>query len=202
MGNRRTLFLIDSNSRRRYAICRILSESQIYVEPFESVEELRAFKPRVGVVMLADSSEDLAALLGGMAERDRWLPIVCFSEAPTPQQVARTVLDGATGYVPWPCPPEELAAAMDDAEVRSAGAASFKLRRTRALSRLERLTPRERQILDAVTDGLSNREIGERLAISTRTVEIHRCNMLNKVGARHTSEAIRIAIEASLVGQS
>ncbi|MFP5395096.1 MAG: LuxR C-terminal-related transcriptional regulator [Alphaproteobacteria bacterium] len=47
--------------------------------------------------------------------------------------------------------------------------------------------------------GLSNRMIGERLRISPRTVEIHRANMLNKMGASHTSEAIRIAIEASLV---
>ena len=41
--------------------------------------------------------------------------------------------------------------------------------------------------------------IGEQLAISPRTVEIHRANMLDKMGANHTSEAIRIAIEASLV---
>ncbi|HMP56935.1 MAG TPA: LuxR C-terminal-related transcriptional regulator [Novosphingobium sp.] len=37
------------------------------------------------------------------------------------------------------------------------------------------------------------------MAISPRTVEIHRANMLNKMGANHTSEAIRIAIEAALV---
>jgi DNA-binding CsgD family transcriptional regulator len=45
---------------------------------------------------------------------------------------------------------------------------------------------------------MSNRLIGEKLAISPRTVEIHRANMLNKMGANHTSEAIRIAIEAAL----
>ncbi|MFM2281468.1 MAG: hypothetical protein RLZZ444_3699, partial [Pseudomonadota bacterium] len=58
---------------------------------------------------------------------------------------------------------------------------------------------REREVLAGVADGLSNRLIGERLAISPRTVEIHRSNMLNKMGASHTSEAIRIAIEASLI---
>lgn len=55
-------------------------------------------------------------------------------------------------------------------------------------------------MLAGVADRLSNRLIGERLAISPRTVEIHRANMLNKMGANHTSEAIRIAIEASLIG--
>jgi DNA-binding NarL/FixJ family response regulator len=54
-------------------------------------------------------------------------------------------------------------------------------------------------VLAGVAGGLSNRLIGERLSISPRTVEIHRANMLNKMGASHTSEAIRIAIEASLV---
>ena len=64
---------------------------------------------------------------------------------------------------------------------------------------MQKLTRREREVLEGVADGLSNRMIGERLRISPRTVEIHRANMLNKMGASHTSEAIRIAIEASIV---
>ncbi|GAB7551934.1 hypothetical protein NRB_14350 [Novosphingobium sp. 11B] len=54
-------------------------------------------------------------------------------------------------------------------------------------------------MLGSVASGLSNRLIGERLSISPRTVETHRANMLNKLGANHTSVASRIAIEASLV---
>ncbi len=66
-------------------------------------------------------------------------------------------------------------------------------------SRLQRLTRREHEVLAGVAIGLSNRLIGEQLDISPRTVEIHRANMLTKIGSQHTSEAIRIAIEASLV---
>jgi two-component system response regulator FixJ len=54
-------------------------------------------------------------------------------------------------------------------------------------------------VLAGVADGLSNRLIGEHLMISPRTAEIHRANMLSKMGASHASEAIRIASEASLV---
>ncbi|MFP5396018.1 MAG: LuxR C-terminal-related transcriptional regulator [Alphaproteobacteria bacterium] len=64
---------------------------------------------------------------------------------------------------------------------------------------MQRLTKREREVLAGVARGLSNRRIGEKLEISPCTVEIHRANMLTKMGAQHTSEAIRIAIEASLV---
>ncbi len=73
------------------------------------------------------------------------------------------------------------------------------LREARARSRVQRLTRREREVLAGVAVGMSNRLIGEQLDISPRTVEIHRANMLTKIGAQHTSEAIRIAIEASLV---
>ncbi|WP_292924834.1 response regulator transcription factor, partial [Novosphingobium sp. SCN 63-17] len=74
-----------------------------------------------------------------------------------------------------------------------------KLREALARSRVDRLTKREREVLAGVAGGLSNRMIGEKLSISPRTVEIHRANMLTKMGANHTSEAIRIAIEAALV---
>jgi DNA-binding NarL/FixJ family response regulator len=88
---------------------------------------------------------------------------------------------------------------MDVAEDRARSVAGSKLREAVARSRVERLTRREREVLAGVAGGLSNRLIGEKLNISPRTVEIHRANMLNKMGANHTSEAIRIAIEASLV---
>ena len=75
----------------------------------------------------------------------------------------------------------------------------MKLREARARSRIQKLTNREREVLIGVAGGLSNRKIGEHLSISPRTVEIHRANMLDKMRANHTSDAIRLAIEAALV---
>ena len=66
----------------------------------------------------------------------------------------------------------------------------------------ERLTPREREVLTGMAAGHSNRSIAEHLSISPRTVEIHRANMLTKIGATHTSDAIRIAIEAALIREA
>ena len=85
------------------------------------------------------------------------------------------------------------------AVARSESFGNAKLREVMARARVEVLTRREREVLSGVASGLSNRLIGEKLSISPRTVEIHRANMLNKLGARHTSEAIRIAIEAAMV---
>jgi FixJ family two-component response regulator len=126
--------------------------------------------------------------------------MVAFSDAPATQRIVRAVLDGAIDYIEWPCATEDLLGIIAAAETSGAVIGSLKLREARARSRLQRLTKREREVLSGVADGLSNRRIGEQLAISPRTVEIHRANMLTKMGAQHTSEAIRVAIEASLVG--
>jgi two-component system response regulator FixJ len=199
MLHRKTLYLIDNSTSRRAAICHLLAQSELYVEPFESVDEIKAHWPRSGIILAEDAPSLLAALLATMAERNHWLPLIGFSENPGAQRVARAILDGALGYLEWPCSPAEIYEAIAGAEENAERLGSVRLRQARARSQIEKLTPREQQVLSAITEGLSNREIGERLAISPRTVEIHRSNMLIKVGASHTSAAIRIAIEASLV---
>ncbi len=123
-----------------------------------------------------------------------------YAPEPSIPRVVRAILAGALDYLDWPFAETEVRAAISLAEISNAGIGSVKLREAMARSRVQRLTRREREVLAGVADGLSNRRIGERLEISPRTVEIHRANMLNKMGASHTSEAIRIAIEASLVG--
>lgn len=60
-----------------------------------------------------------------------------------------------------------------------------------------RLTPRERQVLDLVVEGCLNKIIADRLGISIKTVELHRANMMHKIGARSITELMRrVLIEA------
>ncbi len=57
-----------------------------------------------------------------------------------------------------------------------------------------KLTPREHAVLAAVLAGLSNKEIGLALDISSRTVEFHRANLLKKYDARNTADLVRKAL--------
>lgn len=193
------LILIDADLRRRASISHALAASSIHVEPFEAVEELAQAWPRSGVVMIHDDPGLIGDLIEKMAADGEWYPIIAFSEDPQPRQIVQAVLDGAVDYVAWPIDAAALNDALARAIDKADAAGNTKLREVMARSRLERLTKREREVLDGVASGLSNRLIGEKLSISPRTVEIHRANMLNKLGANHTSEAIRIAIEAALV---
>ena len=58
------------------------------------------------------------------------------------------------------------------------------------------LSTREREVLEWLAQGSSNKSIARELEISPRTVEIHRANMMNKLGAAHTAEAVRLQVEA------
>jgi FixJ family two-component response regulator len=195
----RNLLLIDSNSRRRAAACHQLANSGIHAEPFEDLAEIKRRWPRQGIILAEDDHGNIAGLVEHMTEAGSWLPVIAFRERPMVGRVVQAVMAGAVDYLEWPATPADIIAALDEVDTNAARIGSVRLREARARSRVQKLTRREREVLAGVATGLSNRLIGEQLAISPRTVEIHRANMLNKMGASHTSEAIRIAIEASLV---
>jgi FixJ family two-component response regulator len=56
------------------------------------------------------------------------------------------------------------------------------------------LTPREREVLQLITNGQSNKEAGRELGISPRTIEVHRARVMEKLGARHTADLMRIVL--------
>lgn len=194
------LILIDKDVRRRASIVHLLSPARFHVEPFETIAEVARRWPHSGTILIHDTDGAVAELLTKMAGASEWFPIIAFSEEPSTERVVQAVLDGALEYVTLPFEPAEMERAIARATRRAAQKSSAKLRETAARSRIGKLTKREREVLSGVATGLSNRRIGEWLSISPRTVEIHRANMLGKLGAKHTSEAIRLAIEADLLG--
>jgi len=64
--------------------------------------------------------------------------------------------------------------------------------------RIARLSPREREVLDALVAGASNKVIAFDLGLSVRTVEVHRARMMDRLGTRQLAEAIRLAVLATL----
>ncbi|MCB2072700.1 MAG: LuxR family transcriptional regulator [Novosphingobium sp.] len=199
MDRIQSVVLIDGAMRRRAAISRKLRNGGKHVEPFESISDLTLVWPHSGLVLAHDEGGTIGALVAQMGSTGTWLPVIAYAESPSPDRVARAILAGAIGYIAWPFEDAELAEALDKAQDRAKTLGRRRLRETAARSRIELLTRREREVLTGVADGLSNRMIGQKLGISPRTVEIHRSNLLTKMGLHRSSEAIRIAVEASLL---
>jgi PAS domain S-box-containing protein len=68
-----------------------------------------------------------------------------------------------------------------------------------ARTKIERLSPREGDVLRGLVEGGSNKAIARHLNLSPRTIEIYRANLMTKLGARTLAEALRIAFTAGLV---
>lgn len=198
MNIKQRFILVESNSRLRAQISYQLTAEGFRVEPYESAKELTQRWPSDGILLVGDNGRELADLFEHMAMCGEGLPLIAYAQNPQLARVVDCIADGAVDYVSLPLDHGKVLALLARTAVRVRTIAGVKLREAKARSRLARLTPRERDVLQGVADGLPNRLIGERLSISPRTVEIHRSNMLGKLGAAHTSEAIRIAVEATL----
>jgi DNA-binding NarL/FixJ family response regulator len=75
-------------------------------------------------------------------------------------------------------------------------------RRTQPRRRPEELTPREREILQLVWSGMTNRIIEDRLRISIKTAEAHRANMMKKLRVSNTAQLLKTALEGGLLVSS
>lgn len=193
--------IVDRDLRRRVAVEDFLDASAVLVEAFGSIEELSRNWPPSGVIVIHDEGTAVATLMDRMARAGEWLPVIAFSEDPNAAQIVQAILEGAIEYVEWPKCGDKFSEALDQALGRAERIREARQRRFAAHSRIERLTRREREVLNGVASGLSNRQIGEELEISPRTVEVHRARMLKKLGASHTSDAVRVAIEAELLSR-
>lgn len=192
------VFIIDHDVRRRASTSYYLNNLGHLAEPFETVEEFVRSWPKLGVVLIHEHGKSVSSLMQEICSRHSWLPIVAYSENPEPSQIVEAVLDGAIGYAAWPGCSDALTKVLHGAATRSDAALASGSRQALAMAHIEKLSRREREILAGMVEGLSNRLIGQHLAISPRTVELHRANLLGKIGAKHSADAIRLAIEASL----
>ena len=164
----------------------------------------------VGVWMASltdDSGENLAALLPGRDDPSEPGPLVVVCEGTRPQ-VAAAMANGASAIV---LPPETV---FDTAAAVHAAATSALFVSPRLLRRVDGrltelltarvpspnvLTEREERVLDLMSAGMSNTEIGRSLFISPTTVSTHVGNILRKLDAANRTEAVIAALEMSLI---
>lgn len=199
MIERVTLHILDSDSARRAQLARLAFAAGHHAEIYASADELLSHAPSSGLVLAHDEPEGdgIAGLIGAMMQAGRWLPVIAIAEKPETDHVVKAIKAGALDYLAAPT----LIGPLNEAVSRAAQEAdthrAHRARAAEARQRIARLSQREREVLDRLADGCSNKAIARDLEISPRTVEIHRMKMMGKLGARHAAEAVRLSIEAS-----
>lgn len=192
--------ILDDNSSRRAQIAFGLAQRKISTQIYENLDELLSWAPREGLLLLNDNvTQDAVGAIGRqVSSKGGFLPIAMYSESPSTAGIVKAMLAGAADYLEWPFSDDRL----DETMARLDGEADGRLRaaqkRNEAETAIRLLTMRELEVLRAMVAGLGNKQIASELQISPRTVEIHRANLLAKLNAQSSSEAIRIGIYAGL----
>ena len=125
------------------------------------------------------------------------MPVVIMTGHGDINLAVRAMKAGAVDFIEKPFEKAVLMSALDQAWQRLERSDRRLVRAEEAAVRLQALTPRERDVLDGLVEGLPNKTIAYDLGISPRTVEIHRANLMAKLEVKSLSEALRIAFAAA-----
>ena len=126
------------------------------------------------------------------------MPVVVLTGHGDVSVAVQAMKAGATNFVEKPYEKQLLLKALEEAFEQLESKAQSALMKADADKKLAHLTPRERDVLEGLVDGLTNKAIANSLNISPRTVEIHRANMMEKLGVDSLSAALRLAFAAGL----
>ena len=126
------------------------------------------------------------------------MPVVVLTGHGDVSVAVQAMKAGAVNFVEKPYEKQVLLKALEEAREQLDTQSRGALQKADAEKRLAHLTPRETDVLGGLVEGLTNKAIANSLDISPRTVEIHRANLMEKLGVDSLSAALRIAFAAGL----
>jgi two-component system response regulator NreC len=184
---------------------RIIGEAGDGVEALQLIERL---KPNILVVDMMMPGLNGLEVLRQIKKISPTTRAIVLSMQSADAYVFEALKNGAAGYVLKETGPGELVNAVHEviqgnqylsAKLSKRLLASGQSIMDTPLDAYERLSTREREILQMTTEGRTSQEIGSKLVISPRTVEIHRSNLMKKLGVHNQTELIRFAIKRGIL---
>jgi two-component system, LuxR family, response regulator FixJ len=196
MGDRRA-YIIDDERLLRSLVRQALAGCCTHFEEFESAESFLAGhsdRP-AGCIFVDIELPGISGLdlLETIAKGRAAFPVIVVSAQGNVPHAVRAGRLGVVDFIEKPFRVDRLVEAAEK---------GFELLRTQKLSRvhaLGTLTRREKEVLVAFADGAPNKVVAHELGLSTRTVELHRANLMKKLGVRSLSQALLIAKDGGYV---
>ena len=195
------VYLIEPDIGLRAKLARLIFASGFHVEIFGNVIEFLNYAPDDGVIFANDSMEvrGIADVIAMLTNARVLMPVVAYRDQPSIANVIAAMRARAANFLPIEFFEAGLREVLELAAIEAELNQDRRNKLNDSYKRVMRLTNREKQILEMIVDGLTNKQIARELDISPRTVEIHRMKMIAKMSARSSSDAVRIWCAANSV---
>ena len=198
MAQDATVFVVDDDEAVRDSLCRLFSSVDLAAETFPSGEKfLASCRPgKAGCLVIDLRMPGMGAfeVQKEMGARAIDLPTIFITGYGDVETGVRAMKAGAVDFIQKPFSEQDLLEMVQKAIAQSVAVlkkyAAFKETR----EKFDRLTPRERQVLDCIVAGEPNKRIAHTLGLSEKTVEFHRANLMKKMQARSLADLIQKAL--------
>jgi two-component system response regulator FixJ len=202
MGSKRTIHLVDDEEAIRRSAGFMLRTSGFAVEAYPSgvafLKVVRSVEPGCILLDVRMPEMDGLEVQTTLAELGVTMPVIVLTGHGDVSIAVRAMKAGAVDFLEKPFEKAGLLAAIEQAFVRLDDADAHSARAGEAKVRIAALTGREQDVLQGLAHGYPNKTIAFDLGISPRTVEVHRANLMSKLGVNSLSDALRIAFAAGL----
>lgn len=198
----RTVFLVDDDEAIRHSASFMLRHSGFTVKTYpDGLTFLESVPEDYDGCVLLDvrmPGMDGLAVQNALNQRGINMPVIILTGHGDVPVAVEAMKGGAIEFLEKPYEKQALVGAIENAFALLDNQAIDDKRAREAKARLTDLTPREREVLECLVDGLTNKGIAQALSISPRTVEIHRAHMMEKLQADSLSNALRLAFLAGI----
>lgn len=198
-----TVFIVDDDPVIRESLCHLLDTAGLRAQTFVSAEEfLGAWSPETPGCLLLDvrlpgmSGMELQAHL---TETGRAIPVIIMTAHGDMPMVRKALKAGAIEFLIKPFPEHELLAAVDEAFALDNAARKAEAARQSIEDRVATLTDRERQVMELVTAGRTNKEIAQSLFLSVVTIKLYRGQVMRKMQADTLADLVRMCERFRLI---
>jgi FixJ family two-component response regulator len=152
-------------------------------------------RPDVVIANLDLGAEDGLDLLRRVKSLRMGTPVFLLENYPLVDAAVRAMKAGASDVITKPIDSELIVRLVRDALRQDVHLGAVQPGgRPIEVRGFSQLTPRERQVLQLIAQGMSNKEAGRDLGISPRTIEVHRARIMEKLGAKNTADLMRIVL--------
>jgi len=203
MEQKAKVYVIDDDAAMRDSLEFLLDSSGFDVTLFESAQHFLDALPGLAFGCIVSDVRmpgiDGIELLKHMKAAGSRFPILIMTGHGDVPLAVEAMKLGAVDFLEKPFEDERLTTMIESAARQAEPAAKTEAATQEIVARVASLSPRERQVMDGLTAGLSNKLIAREYDISPRTIEVYRANVMTKMSANSLSELVRLAMRAGVL---